>query len=726
MKRRISLSQPLLAWTLLVPAAASADSRPNILLAISDDQSYPYASAYGCPGISTPAFDRVAEAGVLFHNAYAASPGCSPCRAALLTGRHCWQIEHAGTHASSFPLKYRTYPELLGEAGYYVGHTGKGWGPGNYKLDGRQHNPAGPAFGKAKNKPPYKGISSNDYAANFTQFLKARPNGQPFCFWYGASEPHRVFEKECGLKVGKQLRAASVPDFLPDTPEVRSDILDYCVEIEWFDSHLGRMLDALEEAGELDNTLVVVTSDNGMAFPRAKANGYDYGVHMPLAIAWPQRVPDGRSSDDLVGFVDLTATILEAAGLDLTDPTFQPPERRLAGKSLLPLLEQDGSGVLDPSRTAVFSSRERHSSSRYLNLAYPIRSMRTRDHLYIRNFRPQRWPAGTPQKFDGDKLGRMHGGYHDIDACPTLDHLINLHDDPTYGKYLRWSVDHRPAVEIFDVVNDPSCLHNLAGQPDFAVTEAKLIEQFETHQRETGDPRVVAGDGGDVFETYRRFSGLRRFPEADWARRQREQLEADGWVRLFDGETLTGWKIAGPVKSFEVINGSIQAHVPTTQDGPEMAHLYYVGPDGQPGTPDDDFRDFELRIDCLATPDSNGGVYFHTSWQAEGFPNDGHEMQVNNSHPNRTRTGSLFSVVDLDDSSVPDNEFFTEELTVRGKRVTITVNGDQTVDYTEPDDYAHPRYTGRNVDHGTFALQAHDTESITFYRNIWVRKQGNR
>ena len=260
--------------------------RPNFLIAISDDQSYPYASAYGCSGIQTPAFDRIAEAGVLFHNAFTPAPGCSPMRAAFLTGRHIWQIEHAGTHASSFPKKYQTFQKRLEDHDYFVGFTGKGWGPGNWKTSGRERNPAGPAFQKRKMKSP-PGIRATDYAANFEEFLAARPKAAPFSFWFGASEPHRAFGKGIGLANGMKLADAVVPSFLPDTPEIRSDILDYCYEIQWFDRHLGRMLDLLEKRGELDNTIVIVTSDNGMAFPRAKANVYEYGIHMPLAIAWP-------------------------------------------------------------------------------------------------------------------------------------------------------------------------------------------------------------------------------------------------------------------------------------------------------------------------------------------------------------------------------------------------------------------------------------------------------
>ncbi|MEW4528835.1 sulfatase-like hydrolase/transferase [Maioricimonas sp. JC845] len=689
----------------LVNRGQAAD-RPNILIAISDDQSWPHASAYGCGAVSTPAFDRVARNGVLFNNAFAASPGCSPCRAALLTGRQTWQIENAGTHASSFPLKYRTFPERLAEAGYFVGHTGKGWGPGNYKVDGRKQNPAGPAFSSIRTKPPCSGIRNTDYAANFDAFLEQREEGQPFCFWYGASEPHRSFEEGSGLKAGKSLDDVEVPPFLPDTPEIRSDILDYLVEIEWFDQHLARMLDRLEEAGELDNTIVIVTSDNGMAFPRAKANCYEYGIHMPLAICWGAKVPGGRTVDDLVQFVDLSATILDAAGLDVDSLD-------LTGHSLMNVLESDASGQVDPERTVAFSARERHSSSRYQNLAYPIRALRTPQYLYIRNFRHQRWPAGTPQKYEADgELGPPHGGYHDIDACPSLTYLVENRRKDAVKPYFHLAIVPRPEVELFDITSDPGCLVNLAGSPELAEVESQLREQFEEYLTRTGDPRMVNPDGGDVFETYRRYSRLRRFPVPAHVQEERERLQAEGWTFLFDGETLDGWRVSGPEDSFEVVNGMIRARAMSDQ-----AHLYYVGPDG-----DADFTDFELVFESLATPGSNGGVYFHTSWQESGFPNDGHEVQVNNSHKNWTRTGSLFSVVDLSESPVADNVFFTQRVTVRGRHVTIDVNSERVVDYTEPEDYSHPRYTGRDIDHGTFALQAHDPESEVFYRNIRVRR----
>ena len=311
------MSRPVLLAALLFAAApaALADERPNILVAISDDQSRVHASAYGYPAVSTAAFDRVAREGALFTQAFSPTPGCSPTRAAFLTGRHSWTIEHAGTHASSFPRRYAVWPDTLEESGYLIGATGKLWGPGNWEISGWERNPAGPEWSRLELVPPAEHIRKTDYAANFHEFLTQRPQDRPFAFWYGASEPHRAFDRGVGLRSGRKLEDVVVPPILPDVPEVRSDILDNLYEIEWFDRHLGRMLVALEEAGQLHNTLVIVTSDNGMAFPRAKANVYEYGVHMPLAIMWPARMPGGRVIDDLVGFVDLTATILDAAGV---------------------------------------------------------------------------------------------------------------------------------------------------------------------------------------------------------------------------------------------------------------------------------------------------------------------------------------------------------------------------------------------------------------------------
>ncbi|MBI1373569.1 MAG: sulfatase-like hydrolase/transferase [Phycisphaera sp.] len=508
--------------------------RPNILVCISDDQSYPHTSAYGYAALKTPGFDRVAEMGVLFSGAFTPSPGCSPMRGAFLTGRNIWQIEEAGTHASSFQAKYKTFQEMLEDAGYFVGFTGKGWAPGNWKVSGRTRNPAGDDYGSKKLKSP-GGISNTDYAANFVDFLDKRPKGKPFSFWYGGHEPHRSFKKGIGRENGMDPSKVVVPPYLPDTPEVRDDLLDYCYEIQWFDSHLVRMLDELKKRGELDNTLIIVTSDNGMSFPYAKANTTEFGIHMPLTVAWPAKAPGGRKVDDLVNLIDLTATIYDVSGVA------PPKEFPIAGRSIMNILASDKEGVVDPSRDAVFSGRERHSSSRYNSLGYPQRSIRTPQYLYIRNFRPERWPAGTPQKYatvkyDADgkpvesKLGPEHGGYHDIDACPTLDFLVKMRDDAAIGPYLHLAVDLRPGEELYDILKDPGCKNNLAADSAYSDVKDGLNNRLITYLRDTKDPRVVDKDGGDVFETYPRYSPLRWFPTPDWAKEHPERVPKQDWV----------------------------------------------------------------------------------------------------------------------------------------------------------------------------------------------------
>lgn len=484
----------------------SSAERPNILIAISDDHSYPHTSAYGYPAIKTPAFDRVASQGLLFENAFVASPGCSPSRAAFLTGRQPWQLEEAGTHASSFPAHYVVYPDLLEQNGYFVGYTGKGWGPGNWEISGRTRNPAGEAFNDHLfDEAPARGINRNDYTANFEAFLDSREPGQPFHFWFGASEPHRPFEEGIGVRTGKELETVVVPAFLPDTPVVRSDLLDYAYEIEWFDRHLGQMLEILEARGELENTLVIVTGDNGMAFPRAKANLYAYGIHVPLAIQWPARISPGRTVSDLVSLVDLAPTILEITGIEHTE---QFP---MTGRSMTTILSSQREGLVDPSRNRIYSGRERHSSSRYENMGYPARALRTEEYLYIRNFAPERWPAGDPQKFEEDgELGPMHGAYHDIDAAPSLTLLVEGSGDPELSRFLELAVAKRPAEELYLIAEDPECLRNLADSDEHEEILRQLRQQLERYLVETGDPRM--GPNADVFETYPRYSPIRSFP----------------------------------------------------------------------------------------------------------------------------------------------------------------------------------------------------------------------
>lgn len=481
--------------------------QPNILFAIADDQSFPYASGYGECGVKTPAFDKVAETGILFINAFVAAPQCSPSRAAILTGKNIWQLEEAGTHSSYFPKKFTVFTDLLEQAGYSIGYTGKPWGPGNWKDAGWSRNPVGPEFNeKVFDSVPASGISKTDYFENFREFYAKKTIGKPFFFWYGGQEPHRVYEEGSALKAGKELSSAMVPKFLPETDLVKSDVLDYALEIEWFDAQLGKMLQFLEENGELENTIIVVTADNGMPFPSAKANLQEYGTHVPLAICWPKKIKGNRVIGDLVGMIDLAPTFLEITGIGNVPET--------TGKSLSKILFSEEQGNIDPERKYVFTGRERHTHARPDNFGYPARAVRTQDYLYVLNFKPDRWPAGDPApeeaagKDADDELKKLLPGYHDVDDSPTKRFLID--ERVSQSEYFNLAYSKRPAEQLYDIKNDPGCVNNLAENPDFIQIKKDLNKVLIEELTIQGDPRMPGN--GDVFESYPRFGAMRAFP----------------------------------------------------------------------------------------------------------------------------------------------------------------------------------------------------------------------
>jgi uncharacterized sulfatase len=480
--------------------AAVKERQPNILFAIADDQSYPYASAYGTKGIHTPAFDEIAKKGVLFTNAFVAAPQCSPSRAAILTGKNIWQLEEAGTHSSYFPKKFQVFPDLLEQNGYCTGYTGKPWGPGNWKDAGWPRNPVGPEYNSRKFRTvPASGISKTDYFENFRDFYSQKKDDAPFFFWYGGHEPHRDYEEGSGLKAGKNLPDADVPSFLPDAPVVQSDILDHLLEIEWFDAQLAKMLRFLEEKGELEHTIIVVTADNGMPFPSVKANLYEYGTHVPLAVCWPGKITGNRVSEELTGLIDLAPTLLELAGVKDRSP--------MTGKSFSGILF---SKKATHHREYVLTGRERHTHARPDNLGYPSRAIRTADFLFILNFKPDRWPAGDPAPEPaetGDERS-LWPGYHDIDNSPAKLFLIENKDQ--FPDQFRMGYEKRAEEELYDIRNDPACTRNLASDPQYEPAKNGLRKKLEKALTGQGDPRMTGN--GDIFESYPRFGGMRDFP----------------------------------------------------------------------------------------------------------------------------------------------------------------------------------------------------------------------
>lgn len=475
-------------------AASGPGIRPNILFCMSDDQSWLHTSVGGDPVVKTPHFDRVAREGILFANSFTACPSCSPSRASILTGQNFWRLEEGGLLFGRLRKKFQIYPRLLEDAGYDVGYTGKGYGPANQSFDNTWKDPCGKRWKRFRKELPSEdeeGVAKQDYASAFDDFMKARDRTRPFCFWYGGYEPHRDYAYGSGVKSGMKLSEVEVPPFLPDVEEVRNDICDYLYEIEWFDQHLGRILKTLEDSGELDNTIVVVTSDNGMPFPRAKATAYNYGVHMPLAIRWGKGIETpGRVVDDFVNHIDFAPTFLEAAGLKIPD--------EMTGRSLMNLIQSDRPGFIDPARDMTVTGLERHVWARPKGNPYPRRVIHTKDYVYIRNYEPDRWPVGGPD-FESS---HQQGTFGDVDAGPSKTYMMVHQADPSVRDLFAKGFGKLPAEELYAIDVDPAQMHNLAANPEYEDIKREIRGRMEEYQRKTEDPRVKGMSPWDEYPFY--------------------------------------------------------------------------------------------------------------------------------------------------------------------------------------------------------------------------------
>jgi arylsulfatase A-like enzyme len=451
-------------------AAPEPPRRPNVLFIIADDASPHFGQAYGCSWVRTPNIDRLARQGVVFDNAYTPTAKCAPSRSAILTGRNPWQLEEAANHQSQFPVKFMACSEALRAAGIRVGGHGKIWGPGSALTAG--------------GKPRTFGFRDDAHGKDFATFLKNRPAGVPFFYWFGSRHPHRSYRRDSGLAAGKKpADIERVPRMWPDDEAVRRDLLDYATEIEALDAQVGALLKTLEESGEAANTLVIVTSDNGMPFPRAKGHNYDISNREPLVACWPAGLArPGRRVTEFVSFIDLAPTFLELLGVDGVKAGMAP----MTGRSLAGLFR----GEPDPSRRFVILGRERNDVQARpgtpSGLGYPVRAIREGNLYYIHNFAPDRWPCGDP------RLGLL-----DTDASPTKS-LVNAAGET--NAFWQLSFGKRPPAELFDLAQDPDCIRNLAGDPAWAGRMSVLREKLFAELRRQEDPRVLGQ--GDVFDRY--------------------------------------------------------------------------------------------------------------------------------------------------------------------------------------------------------------------------------
>ena len=492
--------------------------RPHLLFVFADDwgrYAGTYARLESRPSLShvvkTPRIDSVAARGLTFRHAFVNSPSCTPCRSSLMSGRYFFRTGRGAIlHAPAWESDIPSWPLLLQQSGYHLGETGKVWGPGKpadapigagqygYEKRGVAFN----NFGENATRNMQAGATADEAKAallaqvreNFNDFLTARPAGQPFCYFFGPTNVHRAWSKGSGPALWGIDPAAlqgKLPAFLPDVPEIRADLADGLGEVQALDAMLGVLLDRLQETGEMDRTLIVLSGDHGMAgVPRGKCNLYDFGTAVPLIMAGPgvATVPGGRIADDFTLLMDLAPTFLEAAGVLL------PPG--MDAKSLTPVLRHPVSGQADPARTSVVTGRERHvPRARPGNLPYPQRALRTPEFLYICNYEPDRWPMGDP---GGDLSAsavedNTHATFADFDASPTKAWLVARRDDASWQQAWQLAFAKRPAEELYDLAKDPDQMHNVAADPAYATRRADYAGRLSAILTAAGDPRLAAG-----------------------------------------------------------------------------------------------------------------------------------------------------------------------------------------------------------------------------------------
>lgn len=525
---KIGLASKVLSLSLLgaaaTPVIVGSDNRPNILLCVFDDASYEHFSSNGCKWIKTPGFDRIANEGILFNSFYTTNAKCAPSRSTILTGLYPWQLKDAANHIGKFPPEFKVFTEVLKDNGYKVGYTGKPWGPGTAKTAiGEERLLTGIPYQKRTTTPPTNEISQLDYAANFSDFLNETPGEKPWFFWCGGFEPHRKYEFRSGItKGGKNTTMIDrVPPYLPDNDSVRTDLLDYAFELEYFDNYILLLISELDKRGMLDNTLIVITSDNGMPFPRSKGYSFEISNHMPMTVMWKNGIKNsGTTVSNYFSTVDLAPTFLEVAGINPEKSGMVSP----SGKSFAPIFQDISKGNNPASKGVLLFGRERNDFGRPNNHGYPTRSIMKDDFLYITNLKSDRFPGGNPET-----------GYLDCDGSPSKSVILNMRRSGVNDWYWKQSFGLRSDEELYDISKDKACLNDLAKDRRFTKKKEELKKLlFETLKRQK-DPRMTGN--GDIFDNYPFMSpDYWNFWERVKYKEISDPVSKTGWVEPSDYE----------------------------------------------------------------------------------------------------------------------------------------------------------------------------------------------
>lgn len=419
----LSTNHLLLVLIAMVCTVDAYGASPNFIIFIADDMAWDDCGAYGHPTIKTPNIDRLAKEGMRFNRAYLTCSSCSPSRCSTLTGRFPHST-NAGELHLPLPAEQTLFSTPLREAGYYTASIGK-WHLGNSVI---------PQMDLVKQGGGPGG------EADWVPTLKSRPKDKPFFMWMAATDPHRGY-KPGAIDIPHTIADVRVPPIFPDTSDVRGDLALYYDEISRFDEYIGKVVEELTAQGILDETFILIMSDNGRPFPRCKTTVLEDGVHTPFIVRYPPLVQPGSISNSLISTIDIAPTIIELAGAEQLK-SFQ-------GHSFVSVLREPES----VSQLMVFSEHNWHDYRAF------ERSICTPRYRYIRNWVPAL--PGTPPA--------------DAVRSPTYDEMKRLNASNQLSREQHFVFNEpQPAEELYDVLRDPHCLKNLL-ETDSPAAEIKQV-----------------------------------------------------------------------------------------------------------------------------------------------------------------------------------------------------------------------------------------------------------
>ncbi|WP_158860312.1 sulfatase family protein [Lunatibacter salilacus] len=442
----------VLFFCFLASGLQAADPRPNIVYIIADDIGWDDLGCYGHPLVSSPNIDRMAQQGIKFDNFYLTTSSCSPSRTSIISGRYPHNTGAAELH-TPLPEEMVSFPELLKDAGYFTAQAGK-WHMGDAPRSGFDviHD---------------RGASMGDGGEGmWVQTLNERPRDKPFFMWFAALDAHRPWGPNDFSGTHDPL-LIKPPVYLADSLPTKKDLAQYYDEITRFDFYVGEVERELELQGVLDNTVIIIMSDNGRPFPRSKTRMYDSGIKSPLIILLPEGIKSSPNvSKSLISSIDIAPTILDLAGIEV-GPSFQ-------GKSFTEVL----SNPKMEFRNFVFAEHNWHDHEAY------ERMVRTKDYLYVLNLRPN-------LSLNGPADSNKSDSYADLKRLRDLGKLSPAQSDI-------FSIP-RPFEQLFFVADDYDQLINIASVPKHKEKLREMRDILDQWRKETLDtePDNLTGDWYD-------------------------------------------------------------------------------------------------------------------------------------------------------------------------------------------------------------------------------------